>query len=460
MLREDGSPPLYYLLLAVWTRLFGTGEQATHALSLTFALLAIPAAFWVADAIFGRRAAWIAALLATVSPFLTGYAQETRMYTLVMLLCLLAAGALVRAFVFGERRFLVLLWLTLVLLLYTHGWSVFFCVGVAVATAICLRSSADARGLRDALLVAAATLAAFAPWLPTFLFQARHTGAPWSDPPSFHTLLSAPSSALYGDGPTMVLLLAAGSGLVAVLRTRRASTSRTAILALIGLTIASLATAWIASRISPAWASRYLAIVLGPLILLAAAGLARAGRLGLVGLALVLVYWTTDQPSADKSNVREVAAALQDDVRPGDLVLSTQPEQVPVIAHYMPKGLRYATLTGPVRDPYVMDWRDAVERVNRANPATTFAPLLARQPPGSRVVVIAPVFRDYRAWKAEWTRLVYFDSLWWSSFLDSDPRFVHSSSVVFDEIAQMRRFFKPVRADVYTKRPQGRSGTG
>jgi hypothetical protein len=174
----------------------------------------------------------------------------------------------------------------------------------------------------------------------------------------------------------------------------------------------------------------------------------------------VLVYWTTDQPSADKSNVREVAAALQDDVRPGDLVLSTQPEQVPVIAHYMPKGLRYATLTGPVRDPYVMDWRDAVERVNRANPATTFAPLLARQPPGSRVVVIAPVFRDYRAWKAEWTRLVYFDSLWWSSFLDSDPRFVHSSSVVFDEIAQMRRFFKPVRADVYTKRPQGRSGTG
>src|SRR5215212_3390685 len=42
-LRLDGSPPLYYSLLHVWMALFGSGEPATHALSLLFALLAVPA---------------------------------------------------------------------------------------------------------------------------------------------------------------------------------------------------------------------------------------------------------------------------------------------------------------------------------------------------------------------------------------------------------------------------------
>ncbi|HEY7811605.1 MAG TPA: hypothetical protein VIC62_00110, partial [Nakamurella sp.] len=32
-LRQDGSPPLYYLLLHGWIALWGRGEVATHALS-------------------------------------------------------------------------------------------------------------------------------------------------------------------------------------------------------------------------------------------------------------------------------------------------------------------------------------------------------------------------------------------------------------------------------------------
>src|SRR5918911_5552731 len=36
VLREDGSPPLYYLLLHAWIALFGTSPRATHALSALF----------------------------------------------------------------------------------------------------------------------------------------------------------------------------------------------------------------------------------------------------------------------------------------------------------------------------------------------------------------------------------------------------------------------------------------
>ena len=57
LLRQDGSPPLYYLLLHGWMDVFGTDEASTHALSLLFALLMVPAALWAGWSLFGRRAA-------------------------------------------------------------------------------------------------------------------------------------------------------------------------------------------------------------------------------------------------------------------------------------------------------------------------------------------------------------------------------------------------------------------
>src|SRR5829696_7948854 len=98
-LRLDGSPPLYYSLLHIWMAVFGSAETATHALSLLCAVLAVPAAWWAASGLFGRTAGLTAALLAATNPFLTHYAQETRMYALVALLGILACGTFGRAYV-------------------------------------------------------------------------------------------------------------------------------------------------------------------------------------------------------------------------------------------------------------------------------------------------------------------------------------------------------------------------
>jgi uncharacterized membrane protein len=58
VLREDGSPPIYYLLLHFWIRVFGTSEAAVRSLSLVFATLAVPAAWWAGKALFNARAGW------------------------------------------------------------------------------------------------------------------------------------------------------------------------------------------------------------------------------------------------------------------------------------------------------------------------------------------------------------------------------------------------------------------
>ena len=56
LLRQDGSPPLYYLLLHGWLTLFGDGEAAARALSLVFAAITVPVSWWAGTAVAGRRA--------------------------------------------------------------------------------------------------------------------------------------------------------------------------------------------------------------------------------------------------------------------------------------------------------------------------------------------------------------------------------------------------------------------
>jgi mannosyltransferase len=152
--------------------------------------------------------------------------------------------------------------------------------------------------------------------------------------------------------------------------------------------------------------------------------------------------------------VREVAAGIAGAIDRGDVVVSTQPEQTAVIWYYLGDGFRYATPLGETRNPGVMDWRDALDRLERASPAQTLRPLLERQRAGDRVVVVRPVFHEEEDWQAPWTALVRDRSLEWARALAADRRYVRDVSLALDD-ENARRFFKPVRGDVYVRRGDG-----
>jgi mannosyltransferase len=444
LLKQDGSPPLYYLLLHVWIGWFGDSEQATHTLSLLFALACIPASYWAANELFGRVAGWICAALAAVDPYLTAYGQETRMYTLLALLSVFATVAFVRGVVDGRRGWLPLLIASLAAMLYTHNWALFFGAALLVATVLVAR-----RHWREALIAAVGTALLYAPWLPTLFEQVQHTGAPWSLVPSLHQLLLAPGAVVAGDAPLVAFALAGGIGLVAIVRAD--DRSRRVVYALAAIVVTTIFLAWLVSQLSPAWATRYFAVVFGASLPLFAAGISRAGRVGAIALVLVLVLWTNNSPRADKSDVREVAALAAPYVHRGDLVLSTHPEQTPALRYYLGDGFRWATTLGAVRDPWTHDWRDAVDRLEAAQPRKTLDRVLAEVPPGGRVLVVSPIFRDYHGWRAEWTKLVYQRSTRWQQLLAADPRLRRVAAVQADEFKLEKRFGKAVHAVVYER---------
>jgi hypothetical protein len=450
VLRQDGSPPLYYALLHVWMEVFGRAEQQTHMLSLAFALLTVPAGLWAGWTLFEPRVGWICAALCAINPFLTVHAQETRMYALMVLLSLLATTAFVHAFVRGRRRYLPLFGALFALMLYTHNWALFYGFGAAVAVLFLARERPAARRrlLLDGLMMFGAAGLVYAPWVPTLLFQVMHTGAPWSTAPPPQAPLGRLASLLGGDSAALVMLLGAGAGVVALLEQRgHGDERRAAVLAMIVLGVTTLVVAWLVSQVAPAYTTRYLAVVVGPLLMLAAAGLARSARLGLVALLIVAFFWTGQPDLEAKSSTRNVLSEVKWMLAPGDLVLSTHPERMAVLDYYLPRGLQYASPLGPDVEPGVMDWRDSLKRLKAARPERTLDPLLDRMPEGRQVLLVRPVIDNRSDWSAPWTRLVRRRSAQWAHALDRDPRFVRRAAAPVSG----RTARHSIRAMVYTK---------
>jgi hypothetical protein len=474
VLRLDGSPPLYYLQLHVWMAVFGDGQTTTHLLSLGWALLAIPLAWWGAGSLFGARAGWFAAALAAVNPFLTYYAQETRMYAMVAALSFVVAATLVHAFVLRRRPFVWAFAAALTALIYTHNWGLFLGVGTVAALVPCWLAAADRRGLlRDALLAYGIAGLLYLPWVPSLLFQAANTGAPWSVRPALGDVLGPIANILGKASIPFGLALATGAGLAAILAERRdpgargltsgaAGTvlhgRRTAALALIVLPVAGLVVAWTASQVSPAFTGRYFAVFVGPLLLLAGIGLAHARKLGVVALLIVCALWLDPRTAelTGKSNVRVVAAKLDGQIFPGDLVVNIHPEQTPVLHYYLPDGLRYADAIGMVGDPRVFDWIDALDRLRAAKPTRVLDSYVSSLRPGQTLVLTLPIIRT-GSWGAPWTALVRKRSGQWQHAADRHPELVRIGA---EPRFRNRRLPRGVRTVLYRKAAEPRPVDG
>ena len=428
ILRMDGSPPLFYLLLHLWMSLAGTTEVATHSFTLLIATLCIPIAFWGAWTLFDRRTAVFAAVLFGFNGFITQYGVETRMYVLMTLLGLLGTIGFLHGFVNRRRGYVILFALSLALMLYTHSWALFFGGSCALAVIYLLRigDPGDRKLLlMDALMAFVGAAILYLPWLPTFLWQAAHTAAPWDSTPHFGAPVQLSRNVMGGDRVTMAVVIPSVVGLAGLtVRANRMSHRARLMWVLLIIAVGTLLLAWVASHVTPAWVPRYFAPMVPSLLFLAAFGMSRAGLLGVAGLVLSLVFLANpgSYSPSDKSDMKDVAAEVAPMLHRGDLVIMGQPEQTPLAYFYLPGGLRFANTIGPVRDPSFMNWVDALQRFQNADPAKVLPPLLNSLKPGQQVVFIRPLTEGAKNWEAPWTSLVRRRAAQWSAIIAADKQ--------------------------------------
>jgi hypothetical protein len=101
-------------------------------------------------------------------------------------------------------------------------------------------------------------------------------------------------------------------------------------------------------------------------------------------------------------------------------VVSTQPEQAPVLYRYLPRNLIYLTPLGIVPDPTMTDWRDGVRRMHGGQAERRLLPMVRTLEPGRRILLVTPI-RARHPSQAPWSRLVRIRTREWRAALRDDP---------------------------------------
>lgn len=413
-LKRDGAPPLYYVLLHFWMGWFGSSDEAVRSLSGLFGVVTLPLAWLAGKRLGGRTAGWAAVLLVATSPFAIRYDTETRMYSLVVLLTVCGFLALDRSLHHPRPGNLIAVGAVTALLLYTHYWSLYL-VGTMMLwlawTAWRGRPSWR-RGARASLVACAVGCLTFLPWLPTLLFQAKHTGTPWATPANFAAMVSAVAS-FAGGGTTQGRALAlaffalAGVGLFGIATDRRhieldirtRPLGRPVAVAVAGTLVAAIAGGYVSKS---AFDARYASVVFIPLILLVTLGLTtfrdRRVRTGILVVAVVLgVISSIPDVTTNRTQAGQVSSVIAAHGRPGDVVGYCPDQLGPAVNRLLPAG-RYVQTTFP-RDtgPEFVNWVDYASAIEAASPVAFAERLesLAARTNGQIFLVWAPGYASY-----------------------------------------------------------------
>jgi 4-amino-4-deoxy-L-arabinose transferase-like glycosyltransferase len=131
---SESAPPLYYVLIWAWTKVFGAGVLGFRSFSALVGTLTIPVMYLAGRRISPRVGLW-AATLTAINPAMYYYSQEARAYALLIFFSAAALVLWQRALQEPSARRLALWSLASILALLTHYFAVFLFVPEAVILA-------------------------------------------------------------------------------------------------------------------------------------------------------------------------------------------------------------------------------------------------------------------------------------------------------------------------------------
>lgn len=415
-LRQDGAPPLYYLLLHAWIDLFGSSDVAVRALSGLFSVAALPLAYLAGRRVGGRIAAWAAVLLLASSPYAIRFATETRMYSLVMFLVLWGYLALRRALESPAWPRLAVVAVVTGLLVYTQYWSFYLvgAVGLGLLVAWWRGPEEGRRAAGRAFLGVVVGALTLLPWLGTLWYQLGHTGTPWGEPVVPWFGLAVAMSAFAGGYrhaeawllllPLLVLPFVALMGaaldsrrIELDLRTRPAVRWETA--AAFGTLTLGLVAAAVGGT---AFDGRYAAIMYPLLVIVLAYAItvftSTRVRVGLLAVMVLLGFGGGYRNVVDqRTQAGQVAEVIQTEARPGDVVVYCPDQLGPDTSRMLEDAPELRQETYPDgAAPQRVNWVDYRERIARRDPEAYARDVLRRAGPGATIwFVNSSAFRHF-----------------------------------------------------------------
>jgi mannosyltransferase len=316
---NETTPPLYFLLVWAWTKIFGASVLGFRSFSAVAGTVTIPLVYVAGRWISPRVGLWAAAL-ATVNPVMYYYSQEARSYALLILLSTAAIIFWQRALQSPSRRDLTLWAGMSALALLTHYFSAFLFIPEALILA---RRLSVRRVLPYASAVGVVGLAL----LPLAAKQLGEGKGNWIEQSSLASRLAqVPKQFLVGlYSPLEIfttllgLLLVAGAVALIVRRGEERERRLALELAILAAAALLLPALLAVTHLVDVFNGRNVTATWIPCAIVVAAGLGarRAGRAGaLIGgalclLSLLVVVAVNAVPGYQRDNWRGVASALR-----------------------------------------------------------------------------------------------------------------------------------------------------
>ncbi|MBL8122507.1 MAG: glycosyltransferase family 39 protein [Pyrinomonadaceae bacterium] len=300
-------PPLFYVLLKAWAGIGGEGVFWLRLFSVVCSSASIYPFISLCRELKLKTSAFLLALLFfAVNGSLIKYAQEVRMYSLLLFLSLVSLWLFSRFFFRGKNIWI--LTTVNVLLIHTHYFGWLIVIGEVVVIAILQRIK-----LRHVLIMFGIDLAAFVPWMITII-KAANAGSDVSQnigwiarpglrsmfdlvfdmvEPFYYQVSSTEPSTIIQITLPLVVVIAAAKLIYLIEWRKNDGHERFWLLGII--TLVPMVIAFAISWISPysIWGSRHLIVIFAPILMLAAVFLTeisnRIVRYGLLTVAIFLI---------------------------------------------------------------------------------------------------------------------------------------------------------------------------
>jgi hypothetical protein len=316
---SESAPPLYYMLVWVWTKVFGIGALGFRSFSALIGTLTIPVMYAAGRRMSPRAGLWAAALTA-VSPAMFYYSQEARAYGL-LILCSAAAFVLwQRTLERPDRRNLALWAAMSSVALLTHYFAVFLFVPEALILA-------RQEGVKRVRVPIGAVLLVGLALLPLAAAERSSGKTSWIEAESLASrfaesvkqLAVGPYAPLEIVAGVLVVLLAAGAVALLVLRTSGARELRAARnVAIVAAAGIALPLVLAVTHLIDVYDGRNMIATWVPLAVLIAAGLGaeRSGRtgsvlgVGICAISLAVIVGINVTPVYQRDNWRGIAHTL------------------------------------------------------------------------------------------------------------------------------------------------------
>ncbi len=385
--KTEPHPPLFYVVLHFWQFAAGRSEFAGRFLGLWFGVAGLAAIYRLGLEVTHpakRRngLSWLAvaaAALAATNPFLIGFGQQVRMYTLVVFLAIVSCYLLLRIARWPARQPWVAYFATSLLAVYSHFFGFFVLLAQAVFVGILVFGSGRRWLLWPWLKSQIAIVLCYLPWV----IVAYQTLMSYTNglvrkaslgeivrvlPPTFLSGSPTADTAEWVAGVAAVLLsLAFVVGFAAWMTKPRtstaaanpevvidvAATSPDGGLLVLCYLLAPILAVYAISLVRPMFFERYMVVIMPAFLLALAAGVALLAQRRLWPLALAAIAalampaWTL-LPSyysqvlyATGSDVQDMLNFMRQSGRPDAAFIVNLPPSDPMYRYYKPAGAEY-----------------------------------------------------------------------------------------------------------------------